>query len=426
MSNLHDLKARELQAEVLNNRIATYINLLVSLRLDNEDIDISHPLSLVTKQYVDNQTNSGVPILARWQENEIVPKDFFRTYVIDGIEMLFRSKIDDNSSIPTIAPSQGIVAWTNKGPVTYAAWENGITYALGDWIFVNTSYGTRFYTSIQNGNTGHDPSFEPDEGGTWWNFEGTLIDSFVPGLYYTKKDIVVDGGVLYISAIYNNKYDLQDLAPPWTEGADLEGTEIPNWNSLNVYAMGEIITRSFSDGTNIYDYVYESLQNGNENKEPLTQRAFWRFVGSNEGVWDSETVYAIGDVTVQENEGLTTAYYSNKDGNISPVNTSVTEGDWEPIGAIGNAPASETLPFDWALAPLTTIEWTDDRRNKFGEHPKVEIWKNDPDNEDFTETLVLPGYGVSKTKSGGLVTQINIDVDFSFDDVKTGYYLITR
>src|SRR5215217_7031599 len=360
MSNLHDLKARELQAEVLNNRIATYINLLVSLRLDNEDIDISHPLSLVTKQYVDNQTNSGVPILARWQENEIVPKDFFRTYVIDGIEMLFRSKIDDNSSIPTIAPSQGIVAWTNKGPVTYAAWENGITYALGDWIFVNTSYGTRFYTSIQNGNTGHDPSFEPDEGGTWWNFEGTLIDSFVPGLYYTKKDIVVDGGVLYISAIYNNKYDLQDLAPPWTEGADLEGTEIPNWNSLNVYAMGEIITRSFSDGT------------------------------------------------------------------ISPVNTSVTEGDWEPIGAIGNAPASETLPFDWALAPLTTIEWTDDRRNKFGEHPKVEIWKNDPDNEDFTETLVLPGYGVSKTKSGGLVTQINIDVDFSFDDVKTGYYLITR
>src|SRR5215217_2402101 len=93
MSNLHDLKARELQAEVLNNRIATYINLLVSLRLDNEDIDISHPLSLVTKQYVDNQTNSGVPILARWQENEIVPKDFFRTYVIDGIEMLFRSKI---------------------------------------------------------------------------------------------------------------------------------------------------------------------------------------------------------------------------------------------------------------------------------------------------------------------------------------------
>ncbi len=86
----------------------------------------------------------------------------------------------------------------------------------------------------------------------------------------------------------------------------------------------------------------------------------------------------------------------------------------------------ETIPFDWDDTPLTSIPWTDERRSSFGEYPTIEIWMNDPTDPDYTETLVLPGYGVSKTKAAGSVTAINFDVDFSFSDIKTGYYLIKK
>lgn len=86
----------------------------------------------------------------------------------------------------------------------------------------------------------------------------------------------------------------------------------------------------------------------------------------------------------------------------------------------------EKISFDWDDTPLTTIPWTTERRASFGDNPTIEIWMNDPDDPDSTETLVLPAYEVSKIKAAGLVTAINFDVDFTFSDIKTGYYLIKR
>ncbi|MNL30738.1 hypothetical protein D3C87_1524910 [compost metagenome] len=200
----------------------------------------------------------------------------------------------------------------------------------------------------------------------------------------------------------------------------------------------------------MYTFVYEARQD-NVSQSPAGggfYDLYWRYVGTYYGEYVPGQVYDEFSVVISTVEGETDAYLSNKDNNADPVTAVVGENTWKVIGAgiadgqttelltwssqkisdfVGSQGLSnEIIPFDWNDSALTTIAWTDERRTAFGEYPKIEIWKNDPEDPDSIETLVLPGYGVSKTRVDGLVTALNFDVDFAYDDIKTGYYLIRK
>lgn len=85
----------------------------------------------------------------------------------------------------------------------------------------------------------------------------------------------------------------------------------------------------------------------------------------------------------------------------------------------------EVIPFDWDVLPVTVIDMTEGSREEFGNNPHIEVWTTDINEDgDGTEQLFLPTYGILKQKSGGVLTQITLDLDLTFNEQKKGYILL--
>lgn len=217
----HDLKAEKIQVKSLDNRVQDFIEALVAIRMASEEIDLSHPLSLVTKAYVDSVTGDGVPRIAPW-DGGATPINYYRTIFIGDIEYQFRSEINDNTTEPTLEGG-GVTAWemTNEqyfpnqylSSTTYPAdiivWEY-------DPDFPGDPTKLVAFRSLQAGNVGNPLDFNADT--EWWEKLGLYASPFtyVPGNTYGLKDVVVDdtdGNRIYISNIADNNFALDYVIP---------------------------------------------------------------------------------------------------------------------------------------------------------------------------------------------------------------------
>lgn len=86
----------------------------------------------------------------------------------------------------------------------------------------------------------------------------------------------------------------------------------------------------------------------------------------------------------------------------------------------------EIIPFDFNVAPVSSIDMTINNREDFGNNPHLEIWVTDLDsNGTGTEYLYPPPYTVLKQKSNGQLASIDLpDLNFDFTPTKKGYILL--
>lgn len=80
----------------------------------------------------------------------------------------------------------------------------------------------------------------------------------------------------------------------------------------------------------------------------------------------------------------------------------------------------ERIPFNWAIAPVNSIDMTINNRARLGSDVHVEVWTE----SGLVREMVLPNYGVTKNQVGNKLVSIDLDIDLSFSAVKTGYILI--
>lgn len=294
---------------------------------------------LITFQAVNELIGSQVPpssTLQPWNSSLITNADNYVTHIIGGNEYLFRSDIDNNTSEPSFGSEgfEGIQAWDNKGNVDYTLWNGSETYSINQWVLRDATgfgLGYRFYSSIINGNINNDPLSDPDEGGTHWKLEGVLVTPFVVGNPYKKKDIhQATDGTIYISLIPNNIYDLTELAPPWTQ---INTTDpINTWSSLTTYNKNRCVRRTFSDGTTTFNYVWQSLIDGNLDINPISDNGVnWRFVGQYKANFDSSLTYSLYNVVIDPSDS-SKSYVSNMDGNNYQLDTIVSSSSWALVG----------------------------------------------------------------------------------------------
>lgn len=217
----HDLKAEKLQVKTLDNKVLAFIEALVSIRMASDEIDLSHPLSLVTKAYVDSVTGDGIPRIAPWDGGS-TPRDYYRTIFVGDIEYEFRSLIDGNTSEPTLTGG-GETAWEDSGETGFPAeYLNLTTYPSGRivWEYDPDFPGdpTKLVTfrSLQAGNLGNPLDFDGDT--AWWEKLGAYKSPFVyvSGTTYGLKEVVIDdtdGDKIYISKIADNDFALDYIIP---------------------------------------------------------------------------------------------------------------------------------------------------------------------------------------------------------------------
>lgn len=149
-----------------------------------------------------------------WSANP-TPLHGVRWYPIDGIEYLFRSEEDGNTSEPSL--ESGIAAWTDlesNGDV-FEQWDNSTPFPVGELVqYFGITNGV--YRSKSTA-TGHNP--ESDVSHTYWDIVGYDPVLYVIGDTYALKQIVLDEDDSYrryVSNVAANDYALDgQIAGTW-------------------------------------------------------------------------------------------------------------------------------------------------------------------------------------------------------------------
>lgn len=209
----HDLKSQKIQVKSFDNKEEGFIETKVGIRIESLDVDTSDPLSYVTKTYVDSITNDGAIPIALW-DGEPVAYGIYRSHMIDGIEYLFRSNINDNTDEPSLTPvSSG--AWIQTDLFGFiSTWNSSFAYSIGN--LVTGDANSNVYRSKINGNTAVNPDggLNPDE----WELVGAYIGFYFPGTFNLGDVVIVsaEGNRIYISAIADNEQPITDIVGPPT------------------------------------------------------------------------------------------------------------------------------------------------------------------------------------------------------------------
>jgi len=251
----HDLKAEKLQVKSLDSKVQEFIEALVAIRMASSDIDLSHPLALVTKAYVDSATGNGVSVLAPWLEGESVFVDYYRTHPIDGIEYLFRSLINDNTSEPTLEPTTG--AWIQTEIFGFiSTWTDFVSYNSGSLVTGDSN--ANVYRSLIDGNENNNPNggLNPDE----WELVGAYR-GFYGETVYNLGDVVIAGDEsnrVYISNISDNDQPLTNIVTTSTwqligplPGSDIDALTFTETDLVEVYEGNYSLSFNLPDGKSI-------------------------------------------------------------------------------------------------------------------------------------------------------------------------------
>lgn len=213
----HDLKAQTLQADFLDNLIQLFIQAKVPIRMASSDIDLSHPLSLITREILEEYTNGGIPLIAPWDDVE-TPINYYRTHSVAGKEYLFRSLVNDNVSEPTLESA----GWEKDGEIAglIPSWSSLTTYSTGQYVTrsqnVDGVLHDYAFKSKSNGNINHNPL---DLDGVYWEFLGENRGRYVAGTLYENGDVVVDDtsgtNSVFISLSDNNISPTSSTGSTW-------------------------------------------------------------------------------------------------------------------------------------------------------------------------------------------------------------------
>lgn len=169
-------------------------NDLITLNAANELISGSEP----------------VPTLSPWVDGETAMEDDYRTHSIDGIEYLFRSKVDDNTTEPSLTGTVG--AWTQTDIYGFiSTWTDFVPYNIGSLVTGDSN--ANVYRSLIDGNEDNNPDggLNPDE----WELVGAYIGFYSSGGIYDVGDVVVvttETNRIYISNIADNEQPLTDIS----------------------------------------------------------------------------------------------------------------------------------------------------------------------------------------------------------------------
>lgn len=214
----HDLKAIKIQVQRLLNKLGNIFSDSPIL-YSSDELDLSDPLTLITRGYVDTLVGGvgGIPI-APWFEGEIVGENLYRSHMIDGIEYLFRSKEDGNTDEPSL--TGGETVWERTEELGYPQqYLSSTNYPLGRIVWQeNPGVPGQFigFRSLQSSNLNHALSFSGDT--EWWEKLGIYAAPFtyVPGSTYGLKAVVVDdtdSDRVYVSKIVDNNFALDYTLP---------------------------------------------------------------------------------------------------------------------------------------------------------------------------------------------------------------------
>lgn len=400
----HDLKAKKIQVKAFDNKEEGFIITDVPIKIRDRDVDLTDPLCLITKEYVDSKTSNMIPVLAVWESGELVVIDYFRTHVINGIESLFRSNINDNNNEPVLGDT--LPAWTDlesNGDV-FPQWDNSTSYPIGELVqFFNLNNVVYRSKSTE---VNHNP--ESDLSQTYWDIVGYNPVLFESGEIYTLNQVVLDEADSYrryVSNVSSNSYALNgEIANPWSLIGELfnhallpspwsvtptpldairwyaidgvtyqfastiEGnTSVPTleaggpaWtniggdgfpvfhDSFDTYNLGDLVRKTFSGNQN----VFKSKINGNLTHNPTegTTDAFWEYMGIMRSFFPDDAPYAIDDIVI--NGDTNELYVSNVSNNNYPLDGQIT-GSWILLGPKSYAP-DEPLTFINPTLPLVS------------------------------------------------------------------------
>lgn len=175
---------------------------------------------LITKRAAQDLVNESDPssVLKPWVPDNPTKTDEYRSYVIDDIEYLFRSNVDDNVSTPSIS-SEESPAWTNEGETSDGfspdLWVDSTTYNTGDFARIVAGSKNIFKSKV-DGNLNNEPVFDTSD--AFWECIGTYRGLFPSGAPYAVDDVVFDTTTtsVYVSNFASNNYDLDELVPAST------------------------------------------------------------------------------------------------------------------------------------------------------------------------------------------------------------------
>lgn len=236
----HDLKGIKLQINTILSKLVSFISVQVPLRY-SDSFDLSNPLSLITKQMLDDATGGGFKVLAPW-DGEPTGLNEYRTHPVGDIEYLFRSLAPDNITEPTLNPTTG--AWIQTDIFGFiGVWNSGGSYDAG--TLVTGDANTNVYRSKVDDNIGNNPDggANPDE----WELVGAYVGFYFPGTFNLGDVVIVsaESNRIYISAIPDNEQPITDVIVDST------------WKVIGPIAeTGNSLTFDQSDLTEVYEGNY--------------------------------------------------------------------------------------------------------------------------------------------------------------------------
>ena len=242
-----------------------------------------------TKIYIWNGTIynevGGVPSLLPFLNTKTYKTDDFVSYKINNQNYIFKSKTDNNTSVPSLIYS--IKPWINfqYGGIFKGTWNNTTTYVTND-VLLRDGY---LYFCLTN-NTSSDPIFLTPP--NWLKigvYKGVHSVSYIGG--YEIGDVVIDNlNNVFISNLRFNNFTLsQPLNHGWDIVSDKK-TTIAFWGDSLTFGTG-------SYGNSDYPSVFSNLTglnvwNGGVPGETSTEIKT-RFLAE-KSKWDLPTIFWAG------------------------------------------------------------------------------------------------------------------------------------
>lgn len=288
--------------------------LSLSYPFELSEFELDDTITLRAAQELANQ-NDPSKILSPWFPGEEVGADEYRTHVVNGIEYLFRSLVDENISEPTL--EGGSNAWTDlesNGDI-FPQWNNSTSYPVGELVqFFNLNNVVYRSKSTE---INHNP--ELDTSNIYWDIVGTDPVLFELGNTYSLNQIVLDEDDSYrryVSNIAANEYPLDgQISGSWqVEGIIISDDEVSltkTWSSQKISdaiasASGVSSKGSFSSTDTGQSVI--NIPHG------LTGTPTWFGIQGTNVI--STGVINKSDLTVDSNNIIITPEFMNNDGAV--------------------------------------------------------------------------------------------------------------
>lgn len=276
-------------------------------------------------------------LIEPWSSDVPTDTNIARTKLIDGVQYLFTSLVDDNVSEPSIGgDSTALEAWTDTDEAYYPDQYNDFTtYPVGRFVWdYNTGAKGGFlaYKSRVANNIAHKPSDSP----TQWERIGFYKVSYSSLQEYDATDFVADNDdtKIYISNVDNNTYDFNQLVTPWGK-TGVKTDQPPFYNNTVQYSSGYVRILDTAVGNYVvYRFNFYGSFIG---QNPLSDTAgvYWKRVGEYRGFYNPDTEYALNDVVVDPDDDLQ-MYISNIADNSFALDAPwpTEESTWQMIGSL--------------------------------------------------------------------------------------------